>query len=65
MEHIPPAITVTVDPATVQTLRVVDAKPTVSPELEVAEIVNGATPKVTLGNAGNVIVCAALVTVKV
>jgi hypothetical protein len=47
---------VTVVPATVQTGIVVEAKLTVSPELAVALIVNGATPKVRLAGSVNVIV---------
>src|SRR5580700_10429063 len=56
MEHIPAAMTVTVLADTVQTEIVVDAKLTASPELAVAVIGNGATPKVTFPSEPKVIV---------
>jgi hypothetical protein len=64
IEQEPSARTVTVLPATVQTEVVVEAKLTANPELAVAPIVNGATPKLTLLSAPNVIVCDAAFTVK-
>jgi hypothetical protein len=63
MEHAPIAKMLTVLPDTVQTSGVVEAKLTVSPEVAVAEIANGAAPKLTLLSAGNVIVCVAGFTV--
>ena len=56
IEHAPPATIVTVVPDTVQTAVVVEANITVSPEVDVALIVNGVTPKVTLLRGLNVIV---------
>ena len=64
IEQDPPATIVTVLPATVQTGVVVEAKLTASPELAVAPIVNGATPRPTLLSAPKVIVCDAELTVK-
>ena len=58
VEHNPPVTIVTVLTETVQTAGVADAKLTVRPELAVALIVNGETPKVTLPSGANVIVCA-------
>jgi hypothetical protein len=55
---------VTVEPDTVQTSGVVDVKLTGSPEVAVAEIANGATPRETLLSGPNVIVCAHGATVK-
>ena len=56
IEHIPVITIVTVAPDTVQTSGVVEAKLTVSPDVAVAEIANGAAPKATLPSAPNVIV---------
>jgi hypothetical protein len=56
MEQTPMATIVTVAPDTVQTGAEVDVKFTVSPELAVAEIKNGAAPNATLGTAPNVII---------
>ena len=59
MEHVPVAMIVTVLPETVQTARVFEVKLAVRPELTVAVIVNGETPRLTLLNGPNVIVCEA------
>ena len=56
MEQVPAATIVTLVPDTVQTAVVVETKLTVSPELAVAPIENGATPKVILPGVVNVIV---------
>jgi hypothetical protein len=64
IEQVPAARMVTMLPATLQTAPVVEANKTVSPELAVAEIVNGATPNETLLRGPNVIVCAPWPTVK-
>jgi hypothetical protein len=55
---------VTVEPETVQTGVVVEAKLTVRPEDAVAVTVNGAPPKVTPLRGPNVIVCVPAETVK-
>jgi hypothetical protein len=54
--QVPTAASVTVDPATVHTEEVSDAKLTASPEDAVALIVNGAAPSVWFANPPNVIV---------
>jgi hypothetical protein len=59
MKHVPTAMTVTVAPETVQTVRVVEAKLTGSSEVAEALTVKGAAPRVTLLNGLNVIVCEA------
>jgi hypothetical protein len=64
MEHVPTAMTVTVAPEAVQTVRVVEAKLTGSPELAEALTVKGAIPRFTLLSGLNVIVCEAWDTVK-
>jgi len=64
MVQVPVEARVTVAPDTVQTAGVVEAKLTGSPELAVAEIVNGATPNATLLSEGNAIVWVAWLTVK-
>jgi len=64
MEQVPPDTIVTVLPATVQTPGVVDAKPTGSPELAVAEIANGVAPNTTLLKGPKVMVCATVATMK-
>ena len=58
IEHKPVATSVTVEPATVQTAGVPEAKPTARPELAVAVTVNDPIPKLTSMSGGNVIVCA-------
>src|SRR5579862_563767 len=57
MEHRPPFTSVTVLPATVQIVVVVEAKLTGSPDVAVAETVNGGVLTGTLGSAANVMVC--------
>jgi hypothetical protein len=57
IEHVPTARIVTTFPETVQIEGVVEAKATGSPELAVAASAKGATPSITLLNAGNVIIC--------
>jgi hypothetical protein len=64
IEHMPTDTIVTVFPDTVQTGVVVEVKLTVRPEVAVALIANGATPKLTLEGALKVIVCDAGFTVK-
>jgi hypothetical protein len=64
MEHVPAAMIVTVLPATVQTPVVVEVKVIARPELAVALALNGDTPRLTLRNPANAIVCAAGLTVK-
>ena len=64
IEQEPPATIVTVFPETVQTDVVFEAKLIASPELAVALIVNGATPKLTLLSAPKVMACNAGLTVK-
>ncbi len=56
IEQVPCATNVTVLPETVQTVVVVDAKLTASPEVAVALTVNGAAPKVCAGSVAMVIV---------
>ena len=51
-------------PLTVQIGVVVEAKPTVKPELAVAESVTEPLPKATAVGCVNVMVCAACVTLK-
>jgi len=51
-------------PDVVHTGKVVEVNATESVELAVADIVNGATPNVTLLKAPKVIVCGVLLTVK-
>ena len=51
-------------PETVQTEAVVDAKLTARPELAVAPMVNGETPRFTLLRAPKSMVCEAGLTVK-
>jgi hypothetical protein len=46
IEQVPAVSSVTVDPATVHTAGVVDAKVTARPEVAVAVTVNGGPPKV-------------------
>ena len=59
IEQVPVARILTVDdPESVQTGWVFEPKATVSPEVDVALIPKGETPKVTLLSALNVIVCA-------
>jgi hypothetical protein len=58
IEQVPAAINVAVVPLTVQTVCVVDAKLTVSPELAVAANVRG-VPTVCVAGVAKVIVCAA------
>jgi hypothetical protein len=65
MVQVPAALIVTVLPLTVHTVVVVDAKVTASPEEAVAFTVNGATPKVELATAPNVIVWLAFAIVKI
>jgi hypothetical protein len=55
-EQDPTARTVTVFPETEHTDGVVEANVTANPELAVAAMANGATPKVTLLNAPKAIV---------
>ncbi len=57
IEHVPAVRIVTVATLTVQTASVFDAKLTVRPELDVALIPNGITPRVWLLSGPNVIVC--------
>jgi hypothetical protein len=64
MEQVPTAIIVTVFPETVHTRGVVEAKLTGSPELAVALMVNGGVPITTLGRVGKVMLCPAIMTVK-
>ena len=64
MEHAPTAMIVTVEPETVQTAEVVDAKVTGSAELAVAPTGNGAVPVGTLPSAPKVIVCGRAATEK-
>ena len=64
IEHVPMATVVTVTPDTVQTAGVFEAKPTVSPELEVALSANGATPRDTLPGTPKEMNCGAGTTVK-
>jgi hypothetical protein len=64
IEQEPPAAIVTVLPATAQTAGVVEAKLTARPELAVALIVNGDTPRLTLLSAPKVMVCDAALTMK-
>ena len=52
MLHVPEETIVTVDPDIVQTPGLLEAKPTVNPELAVAEIPNGAAPATELAIAG-------------
>lgn len=61
--HVPAVKNVAVVPLTVHTLVVVDANDTVSPELAVADKVNG-VPTVCVPGFANVIVCARPFTVK-
>jgi hypothetical protein len=62
--HVPAATIVTVFPETVQTAVVSELKVTVSPELAVADTVNGGSPKFFPGSAPNVIVWLCVPTVK-
>ena len=64
IEQVPAVTIVTVEPDTVQTALVFDAKVTGSPELAVAVSVNGATPSVTVVSGPKVIVCDPWLTVK-
>jgi hypothetical protein len=64
MVHVPAATIVTVDPETVQTAVVAELNVTASPEVAVAETVNGGLPKALFASAPKVIVCVALPTVK-
>jgi hypothetical protein len=64
MVHVPVATIVTVVPETVQTLVVAVLKATASPELELAEIVNGASPNTLSPSAPNVMNCVDFPTVK-
>lgn len=57
MLHVPPVTSVAVLPETVQTVGVVEANETASPELAVAESVT-VPPAVWVGIVANVIVCA-------
>jgi hypothetical protein len=57
IEQTPPETIVMVDPAIVQIEVVVEASVTLSPELEDALTVKGATPNKTLLIGANVIVC--------
>ena len=58
------ATTVTVLPDIVQTPVVVDVNVMARLEVSVAVMLNGATPRLTFGSAPKVIVCDALLTVK-
>ena len=51
-------------PATVHTACVVEVKVTARPEVAVAEMLKGDTPKVTLAGVPNEMVCVPEVTVK-
>ena len=62
--QMPPPTIVTTVPDTVHTAGVVEAKPTVSPEVAVAVSVKGAIPNVTLPTAGNEISCQIRLTAK-
>ena len=64
MVQVPVVRMVTVATDNVQTGSVLEAKATVSPEVELAEIRNGAIPRATLPSALKVIVCASGFTVK-
>ena len=55
MEQVPAATRVTVVPATVQTVGVVELNATVNPEVAVAETAKGAVPKATPLRAPKVI----------
>ena len=57
MVHAPAATSVSVDPLTVQTDVVPDAKLTDRPDVDVADRAGGATPMVWVAGALNVIVC--------
>jgi hypothetical protein len=63
MEQAPVATSVTVVPETVQTDVVVEVKMTASPELAVAEMLNGGVPNATLFRTPNEMVWFACVTV--
>ena len=62
MVHVPAAASVTVDPETVQTPVVVEAKLTMRPEDAVALTVNGAVPSARFNSDPNAIVCEPCVT---
>ena len=64
IEQVPAVTIVTIEPDTVQTGVVVEAKLTVSPEEAVAVSAKGAAPKVTPEGAAKVMVCEPGVTVK-
>src|SRR5712671_4023615 len=58
-EQTPPPTAVTIAPATVQTAGVLEARFTARPELAIALIAKGDTPKITSGSGTKVIVCDA------
>ena len=64
MEQLPTATSVSVLPLTVQTLGVVEAKLTASPELAVAASAGGVVPSVWLPGEAKLMVCAPAPTLK-
>jgi len=59
MAHVPAATMVTVFTETVQTLKVIELKLTVKPDVAVALMVKGAAPKGSLDRGPKLIDCAA------